>query len=105
MTASTGPKSAALPPLLLSIFLALLARDAVARVGQRVQPLEGDVLATVVALAEGLGRLVQPPERLVDVPEEASLLAGEQERLLPLHGIRPLVGHVERVGAEVAVRL
>src|SRR5215213_4575764 len=105
MTASTGQKRAALLPLLLSIFLALLARDAVARVRQRVEPLEGNVFAAVVALPEGLGRLVQPPERLVDVPEEAPFLAGEEERLLALHGVGALVRHVEGVRTQVATGL
>src|SRR5688500_18748842 len=40
--------------LLLSIFLTLLAGDAQARVRQRVEPVEVDVLAAAVALAEGL---------------------------------------------------
>src|SRR5688572_13275832 len=61
------------------IFLALLAIDAIPRVRQRVEALVRDVLAAVVALAERVGRLVQPAQRLVDVPEEAAFLAGEEE--------------------------
>src|SRR5881296_2824765 len=37
------------------------------------------------------------------VPEVAALLRREQERLLPLHGVGPLVRHVERVAREIAV--
>src|SRR5688500_4891254 len=104
MTARTGQKSAALLLLLLSIFLALLARNAVASVRQRVEPLEGDLLAAAVAAAEGLGGAVQPAQRLVDVPEEAPLLAREEERLLALHRVRALVGHVEGVAAQLTGR-
>src|SRR5215213_4382362 len=89
--------------LLLSIFLALLAGDAVARVRQRVEALEGDLVAAAVALAEGLRRPVQSPQRLVDVPEEAAFLAREEERLLALHRVGALVRHVERVRAQIAV--
>src|SRR5215213_11856579 len=105
MTASTGQKRAALLPLLLSIFLALLARDAVARVRQRVEPLEGDLLAAAVAAAEGLRRAVEAAQRLVDVPEEAPFLAREQERLLALHRVGSLIRHVERIAAQIAVGL
>ena len=49
------------------------------------------------------GDAVEPAERLVDVPEEPTFLAREQERLLPLHRVGALVGHVERVRAQVAV--
>ena len=50
-----------------------------------------------------LGSAVEPAQRLVDVPEEAALLAREEERLLALHGVGALVGHVERIGREIAV--
>src|SRR4051812_5471304 len=43
------------PFLSLCIFLALLALDAVSRVGQCVESLERDLLAAVVALPERLG--------------------------------------------------
>ena len=46
---------------------------------------------------------VQPAQRLVDVPEEAPLLAGEEERLLALHGVGALIGHVEGIGRKIAV--
>src|SRR5688572_20247387 len=81
--------------LSLCIFLALLAVDAIPRVRQRVETLVGDVLAAVVALAESLRRLVEPPQRLIDVPEETAFLAREEERLLALHRVRALVRHVE----------
>src|SRR6184192_492924 len=88
----------------LAIFLLGLALDAEPGVRQRVEPLEHDVLAALLALAELLGRLIQPPQGLVDVPEIAALLRGEQERFLTLHGVGALVRHVERVAREVAVR-
>src|SRR5207253_2262074 len=91
-------------PLLLRIFLALLAVDAIPRVRQRIEALEGDVFFAIVALAERLGRFVEPSQRLIDMPEETTLLAREQERLLAFHGIGALVGHVEGVGAEIPVR-
>src|SRR5919107_3302483 len=103
ITRRIGQNSAAL--LRLRIFLALLALDAVARVRERVQSLERDVVAAVVALAERLGGPIQPAQRLVDVPEEAAFLAGEQERLLALHRVGALIGHVERIAAQIAVGL
>ena len=72
---------------------------------QRVEAVEGDVLAAAVALAVRLRRPVDPAQRLVDVPEEPPFLAGEEERLLALHGVGALVGHVERVAAQVTVRV
>jgi hypothetical protein len=71
---------------------------------QRVEAVEVDVLAAAVALPERLGRAVQPPQRFVDVPEKAAFLRREEERLLALHRVRSLIGHVERVRAQVAVR-
>jgi hypothetical protein len=50
----TDQKSGVLA-LPLCIFLTLLAVDAVTRVGKRVETLIGNVLATVVTLAECLG--------------------------------------------------
>src|SRR5690606_12244998 len=47
--------------------------------------------------------VVEPAQRVLDAVEVASLLAGEEERLLPLHGVRPLVRHVEGVAGEVRV--
>src|SRR5205823_1045927 len=80
------------------------ALDAEPRVRQGVEPLEQDVLAALLAFAELLGGLVQPPQGLVDVPQIATFLRGEQERLLALHGVRALVRHMERVAREIAVR-
>src|SRR6266511_6341147 len=87
----------------LSIFFALLALDAIACVRQGVESLERYLLSAIVALAELLGRAVQPAKSFVDVPEKAAFLTGEEERLLALHRVRSLIGHVERVGAQVAV--
>src|SRR5690606_28878432 len=103
-TSSTLQKSMLFQLLLLVIFLALLAVNAVSCVRQRVEPLERHVLPARVTLAEGRGALVESSQRLVYVPEEASLLAGEEESLFPLHGIGALIGHVERVRAQIAVR-
>src|SRR5690349_15041644 len=88
----------------LAIFLLGFALDAEARVRERVEPLEENVLAALLALTELLRCLVQPPQGLVDVPQVAALLRGEEERFLAFHGIRPLVRHVERVAREIAVR-
>ena len=38
------------------------------------------------------------------MPEEPAFLAREQERLFALHRVRALIGHVERVRAQVTVR-
>src|SRR2546430_17338061 len=57
----------------LAIFLLGLALDAEPRVRQGVEPLEQDVLAALLAFAELLGGLVQPPQGLVDVPQIATL--------------------------------
>ena len=98
----TGQNSAAL--LLLRIFLALLAVDAVTRVRKRVESLERDLLAAVVTLAEGIWVAVEPSKRLVDVPQEASFLTREQKRLFAFHRIGALVRHVEGIAAQIAVR-
>src|SRR6185503_11716547 len=103
MSATTGQNTTALGPLFLGIFLALLALDAIAGVRQRVESLERDLVAAVVTLSERLWRPVESAERLIDEPQEPAFLAGEQERLLALHGVRALVRHVERVRAQVAV--
>src|ERR1700694_4682300 len=100
-SAITAQKRVAL--LRLCIFLALLALNAVAGMRKRVEPLERDVVAAVVALPEGLRRAIQAAQRLVDVPEETPFLAREQERLLALHRVGALIRHVERIAAEIAV--
>src|SRR6266536_2998725 len=87
-----------------AIFFLRLALDAQPRGRQGVEPFEADLLAALLAPAELLGGLVQPPQRLVHVPEVAPLLRSEQERLLALHGVGALIGHVERVARQVAVR-
>ena len=73
------------------------------RVRQRVEPLERRSPCRSCGTPELLGRAVQPAQRLVDVPEEPAFLRREEERLLPLHRVGALVGHVERVGGQVAV--
>src|SRR6266568_1608210 len=87
----------------LSIFFLRLALDAQPGMGQRVESLESDLLAALLALAEFLRRLEQPPQGLVHVPEVAPLLRGEQEGLLALHGVGALIRHMERVARQVAV--
>ena len=59
--------------------------------------------AALMAVPELVRGAVQPPQRLVHVPEVAAFLRGEEKLLLPLHGVGALIGHVERVGREVAV--
>src|ERR1051325_3783043 len=97
---STGQKS---PALLLCIFLTLFAIDAIAGVGQRIEPLERDLVAALVALAEALRAAIQPAQRFVDVPQEAAFLAREEERLLAFHRVRSLIRHVKRIAAQIAV--
>src|SRR3954470_13534909 len=90
--------------LALSIFFALLALDAVPGVRQRVETLEADVPAAIVALPELLRVAIEPAQCFVDVPEETSFLAGEEKRLLALHRVGALIGHVKGVCAQIAVR-
>src|SRR6266853_15090 len=87
----------------LAIFFFRFALDAQPGVRQRVESLEADLVAALLALAEFLRRLKQPPQRLVHVPEVAPLLRGEQERLLALHGVGALIGHMKRVAREVPI--
>src|SRR4051812_19451249 len=87
----------------LAIFFFLLAGDAQPRVRQRIEPLEVDLLTALMAMPELVRGAVQPAKGLVHVPEVAALLRREQELLLPLHGVGALVGHVKRIGREVAV--
>src|SRR6266702_4357122 len=76
-TAIREPQKRGRLGLPLSIFFALFALNAIPGVRQRVETLEADLTAAVVALAELLRVAIQPAQRLVDVPEEATLLAGE----------------------------
>src|SRR5690349_14739971 len=90
-------------PLLLCIFLALLAIDAVAGMRECIESLERDLVAALMTLSERVRGAIQATQRFVDVPEEPSLLAREEERLLTLHGVRALIRHMERVAAQIAV--
>src|SRR5215211_6380736 len=81
----------------LCIFLTLLAVNAEPRMRQCVQPLVCNILPAVVALPESLGGAVQPAQRFVEMPEESSFLAGEEECLLALHRVGALIRHVKRV--------
>src|SRR5919109_1364862 len=101
-TAAAVPQNS-LRSAALSIFLFRLALDAQAGVGQRIQPVEADRLTALFTLPEALRPAVQPAQRLVHMPEIASLLRCEEERLLALHRVGPLIGHVERVARQVAV--
>src|SRR4029079_15033009 len=87
----------------LCIFLTLLAVNAVTRVGKRVETLISNVLTTIVALAKRLGRSIKATKRFIEVPEKASLLAGEKKCLFALHRIGALICHVERVRAQVSI--
>src|ERR1041384_136892 len=88
----------------LAILFLGFAVDAQSRVRQRVEAVEADLFTALLALPELLRRLVEAAQRLVDVPEVASLLRREQERFLTIHGVGPLVGHVEGVTRQVSVR-
>src|SRR5712692_575827 len=87
----------------LSIFLFGLALDAEAGVGERVEAIEADRLATLIAQTEALRGAVEAAQRLVHVPQVAPFLRGKEERLLPLHRVGALISHVERVARQVAV--
>src|ERR1043165_2088344 len=76
VTHATTPQK--VTALLLRIFLARLAVEAVARVRERVETIERDVVAALVALAKGVGRAIETTQPFVDVQEEASLLARPQ---------------------------
>src|SRR2546427_10698973 len=84
----------------LSILFLRLALNAQAGVRQRVESIEADFLAALLALPELVRILVQAPQRLVHVPQVAALLRSEQERLFALHRIGALVRHVERIARE-----
>jgi len=96
-------QSTATVPSALSVFLLLLAVEAIPGVWQRVQPFERNVLLAGHALAERFGMPVKAAQRFLDVPEKAPFFAREQEGLLALHCVGALIGHVERVGAQVPV--
>src|SRR5688572_18189951 len=87
-----------------SILLSRFAGDAEGRVRQRLQTLPGDPLVAELAVPESLGLLVQASQRAVDLVQLAPLLRREQERLLALHCVGALIGHVEGVRAEVPGR-
>src|SRR5687768_10602777 len=89
-TSATAQKSRR-PSAPLFILFLFLAGDAEPGVGQRVQPLEGDLLPALMTLAELVGLAVEAAERLVDVPEVAALLGREQELFFPLHGVGALI--------------
>src|SRR5260370_37936091 len=66
----------------LAIFLLGLALDAQPGVGQGIQALEQDVLATLLALAELFLRLIEASQGLVHVPQVAALLQVHQGGVL-----------------------
>src|SRR5574341_54948 len=99
---ATIQKTKRLAPL--AIFFLGFALDAEAGVRQRIEPLEVDLVAALLAFAELLGAKVEAAERFIDVPQVAPFLGREQELFLALHRVRALVGHVEGVRRQVAVR-
>src|SRR5688500_15363524 len=101
---TTAQKRAGSGLALAAIFLFLLAGDAQARMRKRIESVEVDVVAAGVAFSKRLGRPIETPKRFIDVPEEPAFLAREEERLLALHGIGALIGHVERIGAQISIR-
>src|SRR5438876_122965 len=86
-----------------TIFLFGLALDAETGVWERIETVEPDRLAALLAAPEALGRAVQPAQRLVHMPQVPPLLRREQKRLLALHRVGALIGHVEGVAREVPV--
>src|SRR5690348_6360360 len=57
-----------------------------------------------MTLSKGLRSAIEAAKRFIDMPEEPSFLAREKECLLALHRIRALIGHMERIAAQIAVR-
>src|SRR5215217_4903707 len=86
-----------------AIFLFLLAGNAEPGMRQGVQPFEVDLLAALLAVTKFLGIAVEPPQRLVHMPEIPALLRGKEELLLPLHRVGSLIRHMEGIGREIAV--
>src|SRR5579862_8248401 len=91
--------------LFLSIFLTLFAGDAEAGVRQRVESLECYLFPALMALSKGLRTAIQSPKSLINMPQETSFLTREEKGLFPFHGVRPLIRHVKRIRAQVAVRI
>src|SRR5882672_9192798 len=87
----------------LTIFLSGLALDAQAGVRERIEAVEPDGLAALLATAEALGRAVQPAQRLVHVPQVPPLLRREQKLFLAFHRVGALIGHVKGVAREIPV--
>src|SRR2546423_11938650 len=79
----------------LSIFLPGLALDAQAGVGKRVEAIEPDGIAALLAAAEPLGRAVQAGPRLLHIPEIAPFLPPRQALPPRPHSVRSLVWHHE----------
>jgi len=73
-------------------------------VRQSIQTLGAYVGPAFLAGAKLVGRLVEPPKSLVDVVEQPPFLAGKQEGLLTFHRVGSLIGHVEAVSRQIAVR-
>src|SRR5690606_19593511 len=71
--------------------------------GEGIETLEWDRPLAAVADTEGIWIVVQAAKCLLDAVEVAPLLAGEEESLLALHRISPLVSHVEGIAGEVRV--
>src|SRR5262245_53584881 len=87
----------------LSIFLPGLALDAEAGMGEGIEPIEADRITALLAAPEAFGRAVQAAQRLVHVPQVSSFLRREEKRLLALHRVGALIGHMEGVAGEVAI--
>src|SRR4029079_5463474 len=86
-----------------AIFLFLLTGDAEPGVGQGIQAFEVDLLAALLAVTELLGIAIEPPQRLVHMPEIPALLRSKEKLLLPLHRVGSLIRHMEGIGREIAV--
>src|SRR5690242_3475863 len=69
-----------------------------------VQTIECDLVPALMTFTEAFRCAIESPQRLVDVPEETSFLTREKERLFALHRVGSLIGHVERIAAQIPVR-
>src|SRR5688500_4819213 len=81
----------------------LLAGDAGDRVRDGIEPLITDPVPAFGASPVAVRRPVQTTEPLIDVPEQASLAAGEQKALLALERVAAFIRHVETPRPDFAV--
>ena len=81
----------------------VLAVDAHAGVRHRFQAALVDEVPA--GNADAVVAAVDPLQRVAQVRDEFPLALREEEGLFPLHRIRPLIGHVQRVGRVLVVEI